>query len=218
MDKAGKARIVSVNVGLPRRFEYRGRAGESAIWKKPVAGRVRAAGTRLEGDRQADPKVHGGYDKAIYAYALEDYEWWGEQLGREIGYGQFGENLTTEGIDLTKALVGERWEVGSTVLEVSEARMPCWKLGARMDDHLFPKRFLAARRPGAYLRILREGELGAGDELRVVGRPDHDLTMGDLARIYGGDRKQALRLLEVPQLSDSWRRWAEEWVARHADD
>lgn len=213
-----KARIVSVNVGRPRRFEYKGRSGESAIWKRPVQGRVLAAGVNLTGDAQADRSVHGGLDKAIYAYALEDYAWWGEQLGHGLEHGQFGENLTTEGIDLTSALVGERWEVGGTVLEVSEARMPCWKLGVRMEDSQFPKRFLAAHRPGAYVRILEEGELGAGDEIRVVYRPEHDLTMGDLARIYGGDRGETARLLSVPQLSDSWRRWAEKWVARHGED
>ena len=134
-------------------------------------------------------------------------------------HGEFGENLTTEGIDLTSALVGERWEVGSTVLEVSEARMPCWKLGVRTNDKHFPRRFLAAGRPGAYLRILQEGELGRGDAIRVVHRPEHDLTMGDMSRIYAGDRHEAGRLLAVPQLSASWREWAVEQISRRrADD
>jgi MOSC domain-containing protein YiiM len=210
------ARLVSLNVGLRRRFQYKGRDAESAIWKRPVERRVLARGVNLEGDEQADRSVHGGPDKAIYAYALEDYVWWGEEFGRQLEYGEFGENLTTGGIDLTNALVGERWEVGSALLEVSEARMPCWKLGFRVGDNQFPRHFLAARRPGAYLRILQEGMLGAGDEIRVVHRPQHDLTMGDLSRIYGGDRQEAGRLLAVPQLSASWREWAEEWVARHA--
>jgi MOSC domain-containing protein YiiM len=212
------AHLLSVNVGLPRGFEYNGRPAESAIWKRPVEGRVRARGVNLEGDGQADRSVHGGVDKAVYAYAIEDYRWWEEELGRELEYGQFGENLTTEGLDLTSALVGEQWEVGGAVLEVSEARMPCWKLGHRMDDKRFPKRFLAAGRPGAYLRILGEGELGAGDDIRVVHRPEHDLTMGDLSRIYAGDREEAGRLLAVPQLSASWREWAEEWMDRHPAD
>jgi MOSC domain-containing protein YiiM len=213
-----RAQLLSVNVGLRRQFEYNGRPAESAIWKRPFEGRVLARGINLEGDEQADRSVHGGPDKAVYAYAIEDYAWWGEQLGRELEYGEFGENLTTEGLDLTNALVGERWEVGGAVLEVSEARMPCWKLGFRVNDKRFPRRFLAARRPGAYLRILQEGRLGSGDEIRVVHRPEHDLTMGDLSRIYGGDRHEVGRLLAVPQLSASWREWAEEWIARHGAD
>jgi len=178
---------------------------------------VLVRGVNLQGDEQADRSVHGGRDKAVYAYAQEDYDWWGKELGRELERGEFGENLTTEGLDLTNALVGERWEVGSTVLEVSEARMPCWKLAVRVNDKGFPRRFLAAGRPGAYLRILQEGELGSGDEIRVVYRPEHDLTMGDLARIYAGDRHEVGRMLSVPQLSASWRKWAEEWIARHPD-
>lgn len=213
-----KARLLSVNVGLRRPFEYKSHQAVSAIWKRPVEGRVLARGVNLEGDEQADRSVHGGPDKAVYAYAQEDYDWWGGELGRELECGEFGENLTTEGLDLTNALVGERWEVGSTVLEVSEARMPCWKLGFRMSDKHFPRRFLAAGRPGAYLRILQEGDLGSGDEIRVVHRPQHDLTMGDLSRIYAGDRQEVERMLGVPQLSASWREWAEEWIARHADD
>ncbi len=213
-----RAQLLSVNVGLRRQFEYKGRSAESAIWKRPVEGRVLARGVNLEGDEQADRSVHGGPDKAVYAYALEDHAWWGEELGRQLECGEFGENLTTEGLDLTNALVGERWEVGSTMLEVSEARMPCWKLGFRVNDKGFPRRFLAAGRPGAYLRILQEGKLGSGDEIRVVHRPRHDLTMGDLSRIYAGDRQEVGRLLGVPQLSASWRNWAEKWIARHAED
>ena len=118
-----------------------------------------------------------GHDKAVYAYAREDYDWWEQQLGRDLVPGNFGENLTTEGPRPQRGAVGDRWEVGSVLLEVSEPRLPCFKLGLRMDDPKFPKRFAAAVRPGAYLRILREGELGAGDEIRVVERPEHSVTM-----------------------------------------
>ena len=211
------ARLLSVNVGRRRQFEYKGRPAESAIWKLPIEGRVLARGVNLQGDEQADRSVHGGPDKAVYAYASEDYEWWSEELGRELEYGEFGENLTTAGLDLTNALVGERWEVGSTVLEVSEARMPCWKLGLRVNDKHFPQHFLAAGRPGAYLRILQEGDLGSGDEIRVLHRPPHDLTVGDLSRIYAGDRHEVGRMLGVPQLSASWQEWARDWVDRHGN-
>jgi MOSC domain-containing protein YiiM len=110
-----RGRIVSVNVGRPREFEYDGRPAKSAIWKSPVAGRVRARGVNLEGDEQADRKAHGGPDKAVYAYALEDARWWEQELGRSLQYGEFGENLTTQGIVMNDALVGERWGVGTAV-------------------------------------------------------------------------------------------------------
>jgi MOSC domain-containing protein YiiM len=207
-----RGRLLSVNVGFAREFDYEGRAAKSAIWKFPVAGRVAARGVNLEGDEQADRKAHGGPDKAIYAYAVEDIRWWEQALGRSFQYAEFGENLTTEGIDVSGALVGERWEIGSTVLEVSEPRVPCWRLGVRMQDKLFPRRFTEALRPGTYLRILVEGDVGAGDEIRMVERPDHDLTVRDVLRIYARDREEVGRLLLVPQMSESWRDWAESWL------
>jgi MOSC domain-containing protein YiiM len=177
-------------------------------------GRVAARGVNLEGDDQADRESHGGPDKAVYVYAMEDTRWWSEEIGRSLEYGEFGENLTTEGIDVTNALVGERWEIGSTVLEVSEPRVPCWRLAVRMEDNGFPRRFTKAGRPGAYLRIAVEGTLGKGDEIRIVERPHHDLTIGDVFRIYTRDREEAERLLTVPQLSPSWGRWAERWLEK----
>jgi MOSC domain-containing protein YiiM len=204
-----RGKVLSVNVGLPREFEYNGRPARSAIWKSPVAGRVAARGVNLAGDDQADRRAHGGPDKAVYAYALEDLAWWAQQIGRPLQHGELGENLTTEGIDVNGALVGERWAVGTAVLEVSEPRVPCWRLGVRMGDKLFPRRFTEALRPGAYLRILAEGDVGAGDEVRVVERPGHDLTVRDVLRVYAYDRREAGRLLETPGMSESWRRWAE---------
>jgi MOSC domain-containing protein YiiM len=204
--------VVSVNVGSIREFEYNGRPARSAIWKSPVAGRIAVRGVNLEGDDQADRKAHGGPDKAVYAYAVEDLRWWEQALGRSLQYAEFGENLTTEGIDVNSALVGERWEIGSTLLEVSEPRVPCWRLGVRMQDKLFPRRFTEALRPGAYLRILTEGDVGAGDEIRVVERPDHDLTVRDVLRIYARDRQEVGRLLAVPRMSEGWREWAEHWL------
>ena len=161
-----RARVLSVNVGLPREFEYNGRPARSAIWKSPVAGRVAARGVNLAGDDQADRRAHGGVDKAVYAYAAEDLEWWAVQIGRPLEYGELGENLTTAGIEVNAALVGERWAIGSTLLEVAEPRVPCWRLGVRMNDKLFPRRFTEALRPGAYLRIVVEGDVGAGDGIR----------------------------------------------------
>jgi MOSC domain-containing protein YiiM len=204
-----EARVLSVNVGTPRRFEFNRRQVASAIWKSPVVGRVAARGVNLEGDDQADRGAHGGPDKAIYAYAVEDVRWWERELGRSLQPGQFGENLTTEGVDVNGALVGERWEIGTTLLEVSEPRVPCWRLGVRMDDKGFIRRFTEALRPGAYLRILVEGLLGAGDGVRVVERPGHGVSIRDMFRIYARDRDEAERLLGVPGLSASWKAWAD---------
>src|SRR5712664_2435706 len=207
-------KVLSVNVGTVREFEYGGRPATSAIWKSPAVGRITARGVNLAGDDQADRKVHGGPDKAVYAYAVEDLRWWEQELGRSLSYGGFGENLTTEGIEVNDALVGERWEIGTTVLEVSEPRLPCWRLGARMEDKMFPRRFSEALRPGSYLRIIVEGDIGADDRIRVVERPDHDLTVRDIFRPYLRDRNEVERLLSVPRMSESWRRWADHLVQK----
>ena len=209
---AGK--VISVNVGTVREFDYGGRPAKSAIWKSPVSGRVAARSVNLAGDEQADRTAHGGPDKAVYAYAIEDTRWWERNIGRALAYGEFGENLTTEGIEVNDALVGERWQVGTAVLEVSEPRVPCWRLGVRMNDKMFPRRFAEALRPGPYLRIVVEGDVGAGDEVRVVERPGHDLTIRDVFRIYTRDRDEVDRLLAVPGMSESWRRWAQEFLQK----
>jgi MOSC domain-containing protein YiiM len=211
-----EGRVLSANVGRPRDFEFNGRSVRSAIWKAPVVGRVAARGVNLEGDDQADRKAHGGPDKAVYAYAVEDTRWWEQELRRPLKPGQFGENLTTEGVDVNEALVGERWRVGTTVLEVSEPRVPCWRLGVRMDDPRFVRRFTEALRPGAYLRIVVEGDVGAGDAIRVVERPDRGVSIREVFRIYTRDREDAARLFTVPRISESWKAWATKVLGKDA--
>ncbi len=208
------ATVLSVNVGRAREFDYNGRPAKSAIWKSPVAGRIAARGVNLEGDDQADRKAHGGPDKSVYAYSIEDLRWWEEKLGRSLQYAEFGENLTTEGVAVNDALVGERWEIGTAVFEVSEPRIPCWRLGVRMNDQGFVRRFTEALRPGTYLRIIVEGAVGAGDEIRIIERPDHELTIRDIFRIYTRDREEVGRLLAVPRISESWRKWAENFLKK----
>src|SRR5260370_10036252 len=122
-------KVLSGKVGRVREFEVGGRPAKSAIWKSPAVGRITARGVNLAGDDQADRRAHGGPDKAVYAYAVEDLSWWAQQIGRPLQYGELGENLTTEGIAVNGALGGERWAIGTTVLEVSEPRVPCWRLG-----------------------------------------------------------------------------------------
>ena len=202
------ATVVSVNVGASRTIPFRGAQIETGIWKVPVKGPIRARGVNLAGDDQADRSVHGGPDKAVYAYAQEDLSWWTAELGRVVAPGTFGENLTTAGIDVTNAVVGERWAVGSAVLEVSQPRVPCYKLGIRMGDQHFPPRFAAAGRPGAYLRIVAEGDIAAGDDVRVLSRPDHGVTVGLIERAYHADRSLVPRLLDAPEIAEGWLAWA----------
>jgi len=139
-------------------------------------GRPSVLATTAAGDDQADRTVHGGPDKAVYAYAIEETRIWEEELGRELGAGAFGENLTTEGVDVSGAVIGERWRVGTTLLEVVQPRFPCFKLGLKMGDPGFVRTFARGSRPGVYLRILEEGELAAGDPVSIEGRPDHGVT------------------------------------------
>jgi MOSC domain-containing protein YiiM len=210
----GTPRILAVSVGTPREFTHNGRRARSAIWKTPVAGRVAARGVNLEGDDQADRAAHGGPDKAVYAYAVEDARWWEGQMGRPFAFAEFGENLTTEGLDVNGALVGERWEVGTALFEVSEPRIPCWRLGVRMNDPQFVRRFTEAMRPGSYLRIVAAGDVGAGDEVRIVEKPRIGITVRDVFRIYNRDRHEVARLLEVPALSEAWKRWARDFLEK----
>ncbi len=158
--------------------------------------------------------MHGGPDKAVYAYAREDMIWWGAQLGRPIQPGEFGENLTLMGVAVSDALIGERWAVGSTLLEIAQPRFPCWKLGARMNDPDFPQRFADAGRLGAYLRIIDGGDVGAGDDVFLVHRPSHGITVGTVGDVYLRDRERAGLLLNAPELPERWRAWAREHKQR----
>jgi MOSC domain-containing protein YiiM len=201
-------RVISMNVGAIREVEWKGHIVTTGIWKHPVPGRVTLRGVNFDGDDQADRTVHGGPDKAVYAYAREDYDYWRDVEGLETPAGLFGENLTVEGLDLSAAVVGERWTVGSTALEVAQPRLPCYKLGIRLGDPRFPKRFLAASRMGAYLRVVQEGHVGAGDAVAVTSTPGHGVTLRTMIEALGDPRKAAT-LAQVPRLPHFWRRVAE---------
>ena len=201
-------------MGLPREVVWRGRTIRSGIWKSPVVGVVAVSGVNLEGDGQADRRAHGGPDKAVYAYAAEDERWWSEELGVEISPASFGENLTTNGFDLNGAVVDECWQVGNVLLQVTQPRIPCYKLGIRIGADEFPARFAAARRHGVYLRIVQEGELRAGDNIEVLHRPSHGFRAVDVANIYYDDHRRAAELLDVPGLAPSWHWWARRTLAR----
>lgn len=207
-------RILSVNVGRPQQVAVRrGRPLMSAIGKLPVAGRVRATGANLEGDAQADRRVHGGPDKAVYAYAAEDTVWWAGELGRDLVPGAFGENLTLEGIDVSGALIGERWRAGGVELEVCQPRLPCAKLGIAFGDGRMVRRFAEGSRPGAYLRIVSEGDLAAGDAVEVLSRPAHDVTVELVSRAILLDDALLARAAAAPQLPGELAAWMLERAA-----
>jgi MOSC domain-containing protein YiiM len=210
---SGAGTVASVNVGTPRPVEVDGRTVMTAIWKHPVEGRVPVRGVNLRGDDQADRSVHGGPDKAVYAYGLEDTEWWESELGRALGPGAFGENLTIRGLPVSEAVIGEQWALGTALLEVCQPRLPCFKLGLRMDDPRFLKRFAQAGRPGAYHRILREGDIGAGDPVTVVSRPAHGVTSALVSRAILGEPELLAVALEAPELPRDLRAWMRERAA-----
>lgn len=208
-------RVVSVNVGTPRVVDWFGRRVTTAIWKEPVAGRVRVAGVNLDGDDQADRRVHGGPAMAVYAYAAEDYAWWSAELGTPLAPGTFGDNLTVEGVDLHACSVGETWAVGTARLRVTQPRFPCFKLGIRMGDAGFVDRFAAARRFGAYFAIEGPGSIASGDDARRLAQPDNVLTIAEfIAANEDGDAELLRRLADHALVPDGWRQHARNTLRR----
>lgn len=214
------AHLLSVNVGTPREATWAG-IGRTSIDKVALPGRVEVRRLGLAGDQVSDTVHHGGPDQAIYAFAREDLDAWAEELGQEIRDGQFGENLTTAGIDVNASEIGERWRLGDVLLEVASVRTPCndfknWMGRSGYDNTAWVKRFAQAARPGPYLRVLAEGTIGAGDPLEVVHQPGHGVTVSLLFRALNLDHRLLPRLLEVDGLSAKARAKAEQYVAARA--
>jgi len=189
---------VSVNVVLAEVPDVLGDLDTTAIDKRPVPGRVPVGALGVEGDRQMDVRHHGGVDKAVYAYAREDLDWWVGELGRELDPGCFGENLTTYGLDITGAVIGERWRVGDDdlVLEITMPRIPCATFQGWMGEPRWVKRFYAHGASGAYLRVVSMGTVAAGDEVEVVHRPAHGVSTGEVFDLKGADSARLRRLLD----------------------
>lgn len=205
---AQTAKVLTVNVAaVVHEGAWTGSEGKTGIDKRPVNGAIRFTDNGVAGDVVVDKKHHGGFDKAVYAYASEDARWWERQIGVEINNGAFGENLTTEGIDVNGALIGERWRIGNVLLEVSEPRIPCRVFAGFWDRPTLIKDFTAALRPGSYLRIIEEGEIKAGDLIRVEFKPQHEVTIRDLFAAKSGERGKITQLKEVTQLSESYKDW-----------
>lgn len=201
-------KVLSVNVSLPRTVEWNGRTVTSGIFKAPVAGRVRVNRLSIEGDRQVDLRYHGGLNKAVYAYPVEHYAPWSEFLGTPLEPGQFGENLTVEGLLETTVHLGDVLKIGSSVLQVTQPRKPCYKLGMKMRMPEFPKWFLKSGRLGFYLRIVTEGELGAGDPIEKTSEDDDKISIRELVETAYGDKNDPERIQQILRRDTL----AEEWT------
>jgi MOSC domain-containing protein YiiM len=212
-------RLVSVNVGLPRTVRWKGRDVTTGIFKRPVEGRIPLRRLNLDGDRQADLSVHGGAAKAVYAYPLEHYAFWRQQLGEELPLGTFGENLTVEGLPLeAEAAVGDRFRIGTAELVVTQPRLPCYKLGLRFGREEMVKRFLASRRTGYYLAVEVEGDVGAGDRIETLARHPARIPVAEITRVYASDRDDLAtieRLVAIDALPDDWRTYFEKRLAEN---
>lgn len=210
-------RVLSVNVSLPRDVAYRGRMIRTGIFKQPVQGPVMIRTGNLDRDGQADLENHGGIYKAVYAYTVEHYEHWKKRLRRsDFTHGQFGENLTVEGMPETEVRIGDVYRVGGALVRVAQPRAPCFKLGLKMGLPAFPKEFMASGRVGFYLQVLGEGEVSAGDPIELLAREDAVLTVREASRIRYLDRDdvEGARLaLRVQALPPHWRSEFEERVA-----
>ncbi len=204
-------RVLSVNVGLPRVVSWRGKLVTTGIYKEPVAGRVTIRALNLDGDRQADLRVHGGWDKAVYAYPSEFYELWRrERPELDFLWGQFGENLTTEGLLDENVSVGDRFRVGTAELVVTQPRLPCFKLGIKMGRNEFVTEFLDRGLHGFYLAVTREGEVEAGDPIVELERDPRGFRVTEVARLYARDRDDVegmRRAAELDVLPESWRNY-----------
>jgi MOSC domain-containing protein YiiM len=206
------ATVVSINVG--RVVDTPGSLlGRTGIDKHPVAGRVRATTTGLEGDEVADAEHHGGIDQAVYVYAREDMDRWAAELGRELVGGAFGENLTTRGLDPGAALIGERWRIGEAEFEVSAPRTPCGTFQNHLKERAWVRRFGEAGYTGLYVRVLTEGTVGVGDEVELLHQPDHGLTVLEAFRAMTTEKHLSAKLLDVPELPKKYRDRAASYLA-----
>ena len=202
-------KIVSVNVGLPRKVTWQGKLVTTGIFKKPVNGPVMMRMLNLDGDGQADLTVHGGVSKAVYAYPSEHYDYWRTELpGIDLPWGMFGENLTTEGLLEEAVYIGDKFRIGEAEVMVTEPRMPCYKLGIKFGRADIIKRFLASRRTGFYFAVVREGMVGAGDAVELIGREQQKISVADITRLYAfekNDLQSLRRAIEVEALPDNWK-------------
>ena len=202
-------KILSVNVGLPREVLFREEIVTTGIFKKPLEGQVKLRKLNLDGDKQADLTVHGGQDKAVYAYPIEHYEYWQHELpNTALPWGMFGENFTTEGLIEDAVNIGDRFRIGSAEVVATQPRMPCYKLGVKFGRMDIVRRFLASGRPGIYFKVLQEGEVEAGNSIELISKDESNITVKDIVRLYVKDNKDIesmQRAIRVKALPIGWR-------------
>ncbi len=202
-------KLLSINLATSSQEQRWTESGNrTGIDKRPTSLQVFLSSAGVEGDHVVDRKNHGGIHKAVYAYAREDALWWEEKIGEVISYGRFGENLTTKGVDITDAIIGERWRIGGVVLEVSEPRIPCRIFSGFWNRKTLIKEFTEANRSGTYLRVITEGTIEAGMDIEIVSKPSHGITVGDIFEAISGSREKIAEIALVAELSDQYRSWA----------
>jgi MOSC domain-containing protein YiiM len=214
-------KLISVNCGVPKEVLWHGQVVTTSIYKEPVEGRIALRTLNLDGDRQSDLTVHGGKDKAVYCYQLSHYDYWkAEMRDRPLSPGAFGENFTIDGPGDDSIHIGDRFAIGSAEVVVTQPRMPCYKLGIRFESDDMVKRFLESGRTGFYLAVIREGEVGAGDEIRTLSLDPHSVPVSDITRLYvakkydARDAAMVRQALEVDALTDSWKEYFLEKLTR----
>lgn len=204
-------KIISVNVGFPRLVLRNGEPVSTGIFKEPISSRVMLRTLNLDGDRQSDLSVHGGPEKAVYLYPSEHYEFWKRELPEmDLPWGMFGENFTSEGIVETETNIGDRFRIGSAEVMVTQPRMPCYKLGIRFGRADIIKRFLVSERSGFYFSVVKEGEVGAGDQIELLEKNNSGVRVVDVTRLYGSDKENVdllRRAIATEALPDSWREY-----------
>ncbi len=202
-------KLLSLNVGLPRQVSFQNDLVTTGIFKEPISGPVRLRKLNLDGDKQADLTVHGGVDKAIYAYPKEHYDYWEKELpGMSLPWGMFGENFTTQGMFEETVNVGDQFQVGTAKVVATQPRMPCYKLGAKFGRMDIIKKFLASGLTGVYFKVMKEGELEQGDEIRLIKKDENNITIKDIVRLYTvnkNDLQTMERAVKVKDLPNGWK-------------
>ena len=202
-------KLLSVNVSQPKEVLHNGKRIKTGIFKEPVSGRTMMRRLNIDGDGQGDPSVHGGVHKAVYVYPIEHYKYWRQELGRDdLTYGKFGENLTVEGMLEDTVHIGDVFRIGEALVEVSQPRVPCFKLGMKMRDPQIVKPFLESERVGFYVRVLEEGEVGAGDTIERTKVGEGQMTVKEIVHLRHFDDTNvtaAEKAANLPALTPSWR-------------
>jgi MOSC domain-containing protein YiiM len=202
------AKVISLNVGLPRTVYFHGQAVTTGIFKEPIKGRIKLRRLNLDGDKQADLTVHGGHDKAVYAYPAEHYDYWKKRLpNMKLPWGMFGENFTTEGLLEDQVNIGDVFRIGSSEVVATQPRMPCYKLGVKFGRMDIVKQFMESKLPGIYFRVLKEGEVGPGDAIELISRDANNVTVKDLVQLVTseGDMATIRRAVHIKALPEAWR-------------